>query len=53
VAFQAALLKIWAGWNMVVPDRDRKPIFQGTAIIRMAQEVNGIKDSTDAQTALF
>lgn len=53
LTFQAAGLKIWADWNTVVPDRDRKPIFQGTATIRMAREVYGIKDPTVAQMALF
>ena len=53
LAFQAAGLKIWADWNTVVPDRDRKPIFQGAATIRMAREVYGIIDPTDAQMALL
>ena len=53
LAFQAAGLKIWADWNTVVPDRYCKPIFQGAATIRMAREVYGIKDPTDAQMALL
>lgn len=53
LTFQAAGLKIWADWNTVVPDRYCKPIFQGAATIRMAREVYGIKDPTDAQMALF
>jgi|TARA_R110002073_G_scaffold184800_10_gene343343 hypothetical protein len=53
LAFQATGLKIWADWNTVVPDRDRKPIFQGAATIRMAREVYGIIDPTDAQMALL
>jgi len=53
LTFQAAGLKIWADWNTVAPDVDRKPIFQGTATIRMAREVYGIKDPTKAQMALL
>ena len=53
LAFRGAGLKIWADWNTVVPDRDRKPIFQGAATIRMAREVYGIIDPTDAQMALL
>lgn len=53
LAFQAAGLKIWADWNTVVPDRDCKPIFKGAVTIRMAREVYGIKDSTNAQMALL
>jgi len=53
LTFQAAGLKIWADWNTVAPDRYCKPIFQGTATIRMAREVYVIKDPTDAQMALF
>ena len=53
ISYQAAGLKIWADCNTVVPDRDCKPIFQGTATIRMAREVYGIKDPTDTQLALF
>lgn len=52
LTYQAAGLKIWADWNVVAPHVDRKPIFQGTATIRMAREVYGIKDPTNAQMAL-
>lgn len=53
VTYQAAGLKIWADWNSAAPDTNCKPIFQADATIRMAREVYGIKDPTDAQLALF
>lgn len=52
-AHQGACLKIWASWTGWIDTSTEKPIFAGTATIRMAREVYGIENPEDGQMWLL
>ena len=53
ICFQGSGLKIWASWREHPNTYCDKPIFAGTATIRMAREVYGIENPEDGQMRLL
>lgn len=52
ITYTGSGLKIWAGWTTVNHVTD-KPIFQGSATVKMAREVYKISDPSDDQVQLL